>query len=633
MTNFEIIRIVFVQALLASACVPTRLSVGENKNGSRAEQEERTIAVLDQIVTPTSGVELTGGLLKTVFDNNIHHLLKTYPVDDILYRFRERAGNPNPPGHSRGWEHVPPLLYGSLAGLFLMGSGNTLRWENNPQLRDMMDQVVDGIDECKQTNGFLMAYKETETAAGENPNYVRSWVTHGLIEASIGGNDKALPLIRAHQNWFNQCEYLPKVKDLTLGYQGMIPNTRMYFTSMGRKRDLEVLQQYYQEDWWLDQLTVNDDRAIYKRRHAHCYEITAFEAYLDLYRATGIERYLTAVSNAWDMIHNKWEHVGGSIAISWGEHINRDYPAYSYFIDWESPWTGELCGSVFWIKLNQRLHRLYPDAEKYVNEIEKSIYNIGVANQAGSISIRYHALLNKQKDTVLQGDMYVSCCEGQAIRLYGSLPEYLYSIAPDGLYVDMYADSKITWNPGGTHVTLTNSTSFPEAEAVILSISTEKPVSFTLRLRMPSSLTSTIKINVNGSVLATGTPGTYCAITKTWKDGDTISYTLPMDFRVSRYTGFDMIDGYDRYAIEYGTVLLGVVGPFDFNDDCIEIANDPANPASWLVPVPEKPLHYKIKGKPGYEYMPYYEIQDEQFTCYPVIMTEDQYQKNKEDGK
>lgn len=133
--------------------------------------------------------------------------------------------------------------------------------------------------------------------------------------------------------------------------------------------------------------------------------------------------------------------------------------------------------------------------------------------------------------------------------------------------------------------------------------------------------------------MATGTPGTYCAITKTWKEGDTISFTLPMDFKESRYSGFDKIDGYDRYAIEYGNVLLDVVGAFDFNDDCVEITNDPANPSSWLEPVPEKRLHYKIKGKPGYEYMPYYEIQDEQFTCYPVIASGDQNQSKKDDGK
>ena len=122
---------------------------------------------------------------------------------------------------------------------------------------------------------IIMAYAEKDTGNGENPNYVRAWLTHGLIEADTAGNAKALPLIRGHQDWFNQCEYLPQVRDLHLGCQGMIANTRMYFTSMGRKRDLEVLQQYYQEDWWLDQLIVKDERAIYQRPAAHCYEITA----------------------------------------------------------------------------------------------------------------------------------------------------------------------------------------------------------------------------------------------------------------------------------------------------------------------------------------------------------------------
>lgn len=116
-------QIVFVQALLASACAPPSLSVGESNNSSRTEQEEYPTAVLDQIVTPTSGVELTGGILKTVFDNNVQYLLKTYPVDDILYCFRQRVGDLNPPGRSRGWEHAPPLLYGSLAGCFSWAAG------------------------------------------------------------------------------------------------------------------------------------------------------------------------------------------------------------------------------------------------------------------------------------------------------------------------------------------------------------------------------------------------------------------------------------------------------------------------------------------------------------------------------
>ncbi len=42
-----------------------------------------------------------------------------------------------------------------------------------------------------------------------------------------------------------------------------------------------------------------------------------------------------------------------------------------------------------------------------------------------------------------------TCCEGQGTRLLGSLPEHIYSIAPDGLYVHLYEPSTIRWQQGG----------------------------------------------------------------------------------------------------------------------------------------------------------------------------------------
>ncbi len=102
----------------------------------------------------------------------------------------------------------------------------------------------------------------------------------------------------------------------------------------------------------------------------------------------------------------------------------------------------ELCCSAHWIYLNQRYHMLYPEVEEHVSEIEKSLYNVAIANQAGSEHIRYHAFIDTQKDE----DRFtpVSCCAGLGTRLFGSLPEFLYSVTPDGLYVDIYAGSQIT---------------------------------------------------------------------------------------------------------------------------------------------------------------------------------------------
>ena len=76
---------------------------------------------------------------------------------------------------------------------------------------------------------------------------------------------------------------------------------------------------------------------------------------------TGDDGYLAAMDGAWDLIRDYWVHVGGSIAINEGG----TYPPASYFLSPPrgGPPTGELCGSSFWIRFNQRFHRLRPDDE------------------------------------------------------------------------------------------------------------------------------------------------------------------------------------------------------------------------------------------------------------------------------
>ena len=132
----------------------------------------------------------------------------------------------------------------------------------------------------------------------------------------------------------------------------------------------------YQESWWLDDLANRTQSAVWQRQSAHNYEITALEAYLDMFVLTGEAKYLAAMEGAWDLFRNYWIHVGGSIAINEGG----SYPPGSYFL--VGPPTGELCGSSFWIRFNQRFHRLRPTQEIYTSEIERSLWNVILAAQA-----------------------------------------------------------------------------------------------------------------------------------------------------------------------------------------------------------------------------------------------------------
>ena len=603
--------------------------------GANSESATNPVAVPFQLQTPTRGVKLTGGILKRSFDNNIEYLLNNFPVDNLLYVFRERAGKQSPPGKPFSWDKGGPRVSGSVAGLFLMGSGNALRWDDDQRLRERMDAVIAGIAEAKRADGFIMGYPEDKTDFRENANYVRSWITHGLIDASLAGNPQALPLLRGHLDWFNHSGYPAKVADRIHGYlpdhyipyQGMISSTLMYLSPLGKRDDLDVILKHYQEDWWLDQLLANDDRAIYDRPESHCYEITAFEAYLDLYRITGDMKYLQAVLNAWKMLHDEWEMPGGSWALCEAQR----YPPKSYLLGARSR-SGEECCAVFWIKLNQRLHLLFPEQEVYVNEIEKSIYNAGIGNQLGSSMISYSTVLEGKKEAPVcppEG----TCCQGQGTRLYGSLPEYLYSLSPHGIYVDLYAPSEITWKQGAMDIKLATATAFPESGDVAIEVNAPQHVTFALSLRVPSWATKAVEIAVNGKPIAAGLPGSYCRLEREWSAGDQVSFTLPMGFRMRRYEGYDQIAGYSRYSLEYGPLLMALVGKPNL-EQSIRIFNDPTQPATWLKAGGGKPLHYQISTDKGYwvlhedgawaertfEYLPYYEVtQDQEFTAFPVI--------------
>jgi DUF1680 family protein len=572
-----------------------------------------------QVAVPLTGVTLESGVFKTAMEKNIGYLLGSFSVDEMLRPFRERAGKPVPAGLRDPIAFWDTELPGSSAGRFMMGAGNTLRWMNDAELRSWLDALVDGIEECRAPNGYIMAYPEDTILDSERGAYTRAWVTHGLIEAGYAGNPKAFALLRGYYDWFDQCPYLPKLlRGGSQGVQGMIANTRMYFTPVGKPKDIQVVQRYYQENYWLTGLAQHDPRVVwqYPYDRPHNYLITDFEAYLDIYRATGDKRYLDAMQGAWDLYHTNWEHVGGSIAITeFGE-----FPPQSYRLLAQEPFceTGETCGSVFWARFNQRFHLLYPEQEKYVNEIEKSIYNVALANQVESHGFIYHARLVGQK-----GDLFVplctnSCCEGQGTRLLGSIPEYIYSLSPDGIYVNLFAPSTIEWSQSGKEMRLSQSTDFPWSPDVKLRFVSASSAPSKIRVRVPAWSAKQMPIAVNGEVIVSGEPGTYVTLDRTWWDGDTISFTLPMELKLTRYTGLDKIEGHERYALEYGPVLLALRGS-DSAELKVRNGQQHVDILKQLKADSDRPLHFDIEGHPEYTYIPYFKVVNEPFTCYPVV--------------
>lgn len=455
---------------------------------------------------PTRGVSVpaSNALLWPVMQANIDYLLTSFTVDHMLLPFRERAGDPDPPAGPRPqvgfWDTD---LQGANAGRFLMGAGNTLRWTEHPTLRRMLDEVVTGVEECRSnsTPGYILAFPPAGFMHSEQGDYGRSWFTQGLIEAGKAGNGRAFPLLRGLYDWFNNRTanaFLPYLYDgVSNGEQGQIASTRLYLeTPVGVWADTQVAQDAFRDDTWMRQLIAGDPKALSEYHmpapnHPHCYEITAFLSMLDQYRATHNATWLAAAERAWELVSSDFLHVDGSSSLTEGTPTTdpgtgrpSDWPARSYHLRG----TGETCCSVFWVKFCQRFQMLRPTEERYSAAIETAIYNALLrqmvprasagshkghnhtprappevparvpAEHAARVAeaqetaqstaglppgIRYHAPLEGVVEAPHNTN---TCCEGQGTRLFGSLPEYLYSLGGAALYVNMYSASTLHVN-------------------------------------------------------------------------------------------------------------------------------------------------------------------------------------------
>jgi uncharacterized protein len=554
-------------------------------------------------VAPARGATLQPGPLRDCFDRNIAYLNRCFANP-----YLSTAGNNN-------WVQALPA---SAEGRLLGGAGHTLRWGERADLRAIVDTLVARVEARQNAKGYCLPYDVAYMAPqntnweDERRNYDRVGLTRGMLAAGMSGNAEAYGVMRRFYDWLNPSPYYPQL--LAGEFHGSAHNCNnghaggllMYFSPVGKAEDLVAVERCFVQDFFIDQARDAEPLSLgyYPLHIPHSYVLLAFEAWLDHYRATGAAKYLGASKGAWRIVHDSYEHVGGTIAIC--EMGIGDYPPGSYHL---SKHTGETCGSVFWADFNHRFLQLYPGEEQYAAEIEQVIFNVILAAQDEEGSIRYHSHLHGAKEKPQCAN---TCCEVMGVPFIARLPQYVYSLADDGVYVNLFAASTVTWPHGGQNVTLTTRTEFPYGNQVTLTLSSSAPVRMKLRVRVPSWAGGNVAINVNGAVAATGSPGSYVSLDRTWANDDRIAFDLPMGFRLTKYTGLDQDAHHDRYALEYGPILMALVGGTDLNIPARVLADR-------LAPVPGSPLRFTVAGQPNCIYLPYWQVQAESFTCFPTL--------------
>jgi hypothetical protein len=124
------------------------------------------------------------------------------------------------------------------------------------------------------------------------------------------------------------------------------------------------------------------------------------------------------------------------------------------------------------------------------------------------------------------------CCSGTLVQTAADYPLNIYFASDDGLYVTLYAPSRLRFTHHGGAVQIEQQTGFPAEDTAALTFTLEHPTALTLWLRLPAWLVHPASLRLNGKTMPlSASRGSFAALHRTWRNGDRVEVTLPQDFR------------------------------------------------------------------------------------------------------
>jgi DUF1680 family protein len=309
--------------------------------------------------------------------------------------------------------------------------------------------------------------------------------------------------------------------------------------------------------------------------------MSCYEGLLELYRITGQPEYLKAVQLAvQNIIDSEINLAGSGTAFECFYHGGEQQTEPAYH-------TMETCVTFTWIKLCNNLLRL-TENPMYADQIEKTVYNALLASMKDDASqiAKYSPLEGIRHEGEKQCGMNINCCNANGPRAFTLIPGIAYQSSGDGIYINLYGESSATVALNAKDsVLIHQNTGYPATERIEIRLHTDKPVTFTLAIRIPAWSAVTL-VSVNDVKAENIQPGTYHKITRTWKDGDQIIVQPDLRGRLIHLNGYQ--------AIMRGPVLLARDSRFGDgfvdetavviqNDNAVELQSFAEKPANiWM---------------------------------------------------
>ena len=524
------------------------------------------------------GVRLLPGRLQKQFTDT-RDFYFSIPDDDILKGFRQQAELPAPGKDMGGWcSHDTGVVFGQ----WLSGMARISKAIGDTALRD---KAIHLMTEWSKALPKL-----------KYGHYVYDKYVCGLLDLfEYAGCSEALGLLEQITGWASENlsrRRLPATDDDTQG--GFFTGDGEWYTlseNLYRAYQLTGDARYrafgdvWRYPYYWDMFTGKrplDPHGVHGYSHVNTLSSAAMA-----YAVTGDADYLQTIVHAYDYFQQTQCYatggyapgeklmrpngeLGESIVVEPNDLFLRYFPGRSF----ETP-----CGSWAVFKLGRYLLQFTGEA-RYGDWMEQMVYNgIGASLpmvERGSLPMFERGRTLYYADYRLMGGSKFyfpdpwPCCSGTYIQAVADYHNIIYFHSADGLYVNLYLPSEVTWNHNDQQITLYQWTDYPESEAISLSLQMRQSASFGLRFRVPGWAKGvTAEVN-SAAVEVAGNPGAWAEIRRTWESGDRVSLKIAME---PRLVPIDAQHPY-RVAVAQGPMVLVRV------QDASRVTSDRA--ARWI---------------------------------------------------
>lgn len=600
-------------------------------------------AASDRLVPfPLNSVRLNDGIFKQQAEINAKYL-DSLTVDRLLHSFRETAGITSTATPYGGWESPTIELRGHFNGGHFL-SATALAWgtSGNEDLKRLGDAAVGGLAQCQQKhgNGYLSAFPTTlfqhlvDGIPVWAPFYTYHKIMAGMLDMYVHtGNTDALKVAEGMAHWVRG--YFVGISDeqrqrmLRTEYGGM-NEALVNLADLTKKQQYLDTARLFEQPSFLDPLAARRDEL--KGLHANTHVPKIIGA-ARMYEVTGERRYRQIAEYFLEEVLAARSYAIGNTSLD--EHWTT--PAEQ--LEGSLGYTNAECCVAYNLMKLERLVFGWTEDVRWMDAYERALFNCRLGTQQAQglkqyffpLATGYWRVYNSPEDSFW-------CCTGTGAEEFAKFSDTIYFHRGGDVYVNQFLPSTLDWKEEGLKIE--QSTQFPREQRTTLKIVNARPEMRAVHVRIPAWTTGAAEVKVNGrSLEAVADPGSYLAIRRVWKDGDTIGVSLPMELRLEPLDGDETVA-----AALYGPLVLAApmgAGPADGPsrivhgrptmphdlpkpDPLPKVAADASARASeWIKAESPSELRFKAAAEGAqYDLMPMHEIGDQKYSIYWQMKSE-----------